>query len=164
MALPLVARVGLMAVFREGMMWKGRNADQKRLTEWAEHRAEETGRKLVVLERGDDIHAGSIPVPDDSAVVLVLYAFEYVKSLPAAWNEVLRAAGSVSNVFVAFVPKASFLAWFRPGANYVLDAAPPSTHTMAAREVWRKYPTEHTIACQGKTRPFCFYGKKPYGS
>lgn len=161
MALPTIARVGLMAAVREAMMWKGRSADQKRLTEWAEHRAKETGRQLVVVERGDPLTPGSIPAPDDSSVVLVLYAFEYVKNLGTAWEEVLRAAGSSSNIFVAFMPKASLLAWARPGVRYVLEAAPPTTHTMAAKQIGQ-YPQR--ITCSDKKRPFCVYGMRPYGS
>ncbi len=173
MPLALATRVGLMAAVREGMMWKGRRADTKRLTDWATHRAEELHRPLITLERSDalapgSISKGSIPAADDSAVVLVLYAFEYVQSLPAAWEEVERVAGSVSNIFIAFMPKASFLAWLHPlhRPRYVLEAAPPTTHTMSARGTGKPYPTEHTASCavSESKRPFCLYGSRPYGS
>lgn len=161
MALALATRVGLTLGVREAFMYKGRRDDRKRLTEWAKHRAEELKRSLVILESGDKIKANSIPLKDDTGVVLVCHAFEYQDDLGVAWEEVMRVAGSASNMFVAFIPKQSFVAWLHPGAKYILDTAPPATPVMRAREIGKSYPM---IACQGERKPFCAFGSRVYGS
>lgn len=161
MSLALPTRVGLMMGVREGFMWKARREDYKRLLAWAQHRAEELHRDLVILERGDKIFAKSIPAKDDSSVVLVAYAFEYVQDLGEAWEEVERVAGSASNMFVAHFSKQSLIAWLRPGARYVIDSAPPTTPMLSARKTGHEYPV---LVCQDKKRPFCVWGSRPYGS
>jgi ubiquinone/menaquinone biosynthesis C-methylase UbiE len=161
MALSTAARVGLMTGFREAMMWKSRKEDTQRLTEWANHRAQETSRTLVVLEKGDKIQTGSIPLPDDSGVILVLYALEYVPSMDQAMGEIFRVAGSASNLFVAHMNKQSFLAWLHPGARYVIASAPPATPNVQARRTGTEYPV---LDCRPNTKPFCIAGLKPYGA
>lgn len=68
-----------------------------------------------------DITAGPVPgIANDSAVVFVSCVLEYVEPFDAAWNEIMRMAGSSDNVFVAVVQPWTLTAALYPGARQVL--------------------------------------------
>jgi len=197
LAIPFAVQVGFSLVAREVGMWMARVADRKRLYEWAQHRAKELGRPLVVVgnPKGGMTHMGygtgdlcidltgcptappgksvqaditkpnSIPMVDDSAVVFVSCVFEYVKDIEAAWKEVMRVAGSSSNVFICHVPKQSFTAWLYPGARWVIESAPPYTPTMNYKSVSTEIPMRKDLEKQKKIKYwYGAAGYKPYGS
>lgn len=62
-------------------------------------------------------------VPDDSAVVYVSCVLEYVGRPDAAWQELLRMAGSTDNLFVVGVQPWSMTAALYPGAQRTVRVA-----------------------------------------
>ncbi|MHC4618510.1 MAG: hypothetical protein ACYTEQ_12245 [Planctomycetota bacterium] len=63
-----------------------------------------------------------LPFGDDSQVVFVSCVFEYVKNFDAAWNEIIRIAGSPKNIFVVSVQPRTFTAALYPGAQRTVTA------------------------------------------
>jgi hypothetical protein len=79
-----------------------------------------------------------IPVADASVVVFVSYVLEYVDDLEAAWDEIVRAAGSPDAIFVAHVqPWSRLTSLFYPGARYIIERAPPEHRELVYRRVRR---------------------------
>lgn len=68
---------------------------------------------------------GSIPLPDDSAVVFVACVLEYIPNIRAAWQEIARVCGDSRNAFVVHVDPGSFAAYLYPGAWWIISKAPP---------------------------------------
>jgi hypothetical protein len=63
-------------------------------------------------------------ISSDSRVVFVSCVLEYVNNFDAAWDEIMRIAGSTDNVFVASVQPYSFTAALYPNANWTLHPVP----------------------------------------
>jgi hypothetical protein len=114
--------------------------------------------------KADITKPGSIPVADDSSVIFVSCVLEYVKDMEKAWNEIIRAAGSPSNVFICHVPKASFTAWLYPGARYVIDSAPPYTPTISYKSTSSEMPV-HEVGDSSLKKKYWFgiASYRPYG-
>ncbi len=74
-------------------------------------------------------------VKDDSAVVFVSCVLEYVDDIQAAWAEIVRMAGSPSNIFIVTVEPWSLTARLYPGAKWVIDKAPPEGTELVYRPV-----------------------------
>ena len=83
---------------------------------------------------------GAIPAKDDSAVVLVAYVLEYVEDEKAAEAEIMRAAGSPANVFVACAGM-SGVTQLATNARRVVVSAPPTSSDFKYRSVMRPRKT-----------------------
>ena len=161
MAIPLVARIAIMVLFREGMSHLGRGQEREQMLYCASHRANELQRPLVIIEsyvsdeggalvtgccpsdqpgtRSDLMHTGDIPAGDNSSVVFCSFSLEYVPDIRRAWKEVMRVAGSPSNVFVAYAKKSLF----GRGRKWVIESAPPLSPELKFDAVSRPYtPSE----------------------
>jgi len=144
MPLSLTARVGISLALREGMMFHSRQKEKERMHECAAHRVGELKRPLVVIgEHGIDpaeLHVGCGGYKDDSCVVLVLYGLETVPEvgengqpgIEEAWAEIVRVAGSSSNIFVTH-HKGSLVAALDPSVNWKIESAPPMSPGLAYR-------------------------------
>ena len=135
----------------EGGWWLWRIRQRHSFYARAQARALELGRPLVVVgapDRGPTPGPGcgdvtidighskcpgyiqaditeQIPLPDDSAVVLVSYVLEYVADVELALAELLRVAGSSDNLFVLRVQPWTLTAFFYPGAARTLHVKGP---------------------------------------
>jgi len=74
-------------------------------------------------------------VQDNSAVVYVSCVLEYVSDPQAAWNEILRMAGSVDNVFVVTVQPWTVTSVLYPGSRWMITKAPPEQSTFEFQPV-----------------------------
>jgi hypothetical protein len=141
MTLPAtIARVGFSLALREGMMHRTRAQERERMYECACHRANETRRPLVTIEGDCDCHVGCKEYADDSCVILVCYSLETLPEkddqgqpgLESAWREIMRVAGSSSNIFVAH-HKGSLVSMVHPSMNWKIESAPPLSPGLAYR-------------------------------
>jgi hypothetical protein len=135
-----IARVGLSLAFREGMMHRSRNQEKERMYECACHRANETQRPLITIEWQQYTHVGCQEYDDNSCVVLVCYSLETLPEkdedgnpgLESAWREIMRVAGSSSNIFVAH-HRGSLVSMVHPSMNWKIESAPPLSPGLAYR-------------------------------
>lgn len=133
--LPSVARVGLMMLVQEGLRWKGRKQERERMYESAAYRANELGRPLLLI--GDDgiphqnLRVGAIEVPNNTCVVYCCYCLEKVDDIDDAWSEVMRVAGSPSNIFVSHLNGG--IAALAPDIKWKIESAPPLTPALNYR-------------------------------
>lgn len=79
----------------------------------------------VQVVSADISQEGSIPLPDDSAVVFVACVLEYVPNIRGAWQEIKRVCGGSDNAFIVHVDPTSFAAYVYPGAWWIISTAPP---------------------------------------
>lgn len=80
-----------------------------------------------------DITQGPIAaIPNDTAVVFVSCVFEYVSDPFAAWNEVVRMAGTADNVFMVNVQPWTLTSVFYPGARWAIHGQPPKAPGLEA--------------------------------
>lgn len=158
MAIPLAARIVIMVLFQEGLKHLGKGKEREQMLQCAQYRANELQRPLVLIEshdtksgeaivsgccpsnqvatRSDLTTEGSIPVANDSAVVLCCHCLEHVPDIHSAWKEIMRVAGSPSNVFVAHQRK-SLLSRNR---KWIIESAPPVSPDLMFAPVSRPYP------------------------
>lgn len=147
----LLARVGVMAAFREVSHWKSRKDEGKRMFETAAHRAKEMGRPLAIVGAVSDapppdLRAFSVDDPnhivgkDNSCVVLCSFSLERVDDIDMAWKEISRVAGSPFNIFVAHV-RGGFASW-SPSIRYNIEVAPPMSHTLLYKPRFVAYPQD----------------------
>ena len=140
--------LGTIASF-EGAGALNRDREREQLYNQAKQRAQQTGRLFVVIGDpsggtthgagcGDtcidiqgcdcpvsirhDLTIGPTPnVKNNSAVVYVSCVLEYVSDYQLAWDEIIRMAGSVDNVFVVTVQSWTLTAALYPGARQTLE-------------------------------------------
>lgn len=156
MAIPLVARIAIMVLFREGLSHLGKGQEREQMLHCARHRASELKRPLVIIDsysadeggalvsgccpsdqvdtRSDLMNEGDIPVANDSSVVLCSFSLEYMPDIRKAWKEIMRVAGSPSNVFVAHAKKSLF-----NRRKWIIESAPPFSPDLRFSEMSRPY-------------------------
>ena len=149
----------------EAVSYAGRYSQRKALYDVARQRAQELGRTLVVIGDPDggvthggygcgdvcididdckrcenhikaDITKGPIEaIPSGSAVVFVSCVLEYVEKYDEAWQEIIRMAGSDSNVFVVYAQPWTLTASLYPGAKQTISTSGDVTHVSAGRKI-----------------------------
>jgi hypothetical protein len=107
--------------------WKIRAQEKERMYETAAYRANELKRPLVIIgEDGvhpSEVRVGSMGTPDDSCVVFCCYSLEKAPDIEESWKEIVRIAGSPSNIFVAHLKGG--LASMSPDVLWDIESAPP---------------------------------------
>jgi len=147
----LLARVGVMAAFREVGHWKSRKDEAKRMFDTAAHRAKEMQRPLAIVGNVTDAPPPNVSVfspqdpsniaaKDNSCVVLCSFSLERVDDIDTAWREISRVAGSPFNIFVAHV-RGGFASW-SPSIRYNIEAAPPMSHILSYKARFVAYPKD----------------------
>lgn len=147
----LLARVGVMAAFREVGHWKSRKDEGKRMFDTAVHRAKEMQRPLAVVGNIPEAPPADVRVfladdpnhiaaKDNTCVVLCLFSLERVNDIDEAWREISRVAGSPFNIFVAHV-RGGFASW-SPNIRYNIETAPPMSHALLYKARFIAYPKD----------------------
>lgn len=82
-----------------------------------------------------DLTTEKIPVPDGGAVIFESCVLEYVDDLAPAWAELMRAAGSLDNLFTVRVSRFCLTSRIFGGAKWILRPAVAEGHRYRATRI-----------------------------